>query len=543
MNKKEVAKTKLIVEEMKANYANLSQKEKEELLRLRCRVEFITFAQFITNGTFKPFKVHRLICDFIQRVGDGDQDLKRSVISLPPRTGKSMLISKIFPAWQLGRNPRAQFIMSSYSLSLSTENSRAVLDLILTDKFKWVFPECDVNPKACNLTAIRTKKGGLIKTASARGNVTGFGFGDVDDTELPGIGILDDLLADGNSSATMESTFNWVQAQFISRALPNNAIISMGTRFHKDDIAGRLIAANPEDWKVLNVQAICTNKESDPLGRDLGESHWPEFFPVETLSMIRRTVGERDFSALYQGDPVVESGAIFKDYWFDTYDSCIQGYKFLTIDTAYKEKNYNDYSAICIWNFDKVTQRLYLMDYVLDRFDFPDLQRCVIETVERYKARAVYIEGRANGLPLIQTLRKFLKVSVKELNPSQDKVLRANSVAPLAENGLVALHENLKNIDDRINDLCSFPYIRNDDFVDAFVYGIIVARDELGVRVDTLLSKNPDLAKKPIPLFESPEEVEPFKVIGLQDKKIETKTSTRISTISTGRRAGTIVFR
>lgn len=552
MNKKQIQEKKHIVRDMMGKYNSLSSQEKQELLRLRCQTDFLIFAQFITEGVFKPFAVHKLICQFIQKVGDGDPLARRSIISLPPRTGKSLLISKIFPAWQMGRNPRGQFIMSSYSLGLSTENSRAVLENMSTEKFAWVFPECHLNKKGCNLTAIRTKEGGLIKTASAGGNVTGFGFGDIDDDELPGIGILDDLLADGNSAAIMESTFSWVQTQFLTRALPNNAIISMGTRFHKDDVAGRMIAASPEDWKILNVQAICTNEENDPLGRALGESHWPEFFPTQALSVIRRSIGERDFSALYQGDPVTESGSIFKEFWFATHaenELNKYSYRFMTVDTAYKEKTYNDYSAMCIWGFEKKSQRLYLLDYIMERLDFPDLQKISIELVDKYKLRAIYIEGRASGGPLIQTLKRFLRISIKELNPSQDKVLRANSVAPLAENGVVSIYENLKNLPDRLSDLCSFPFIRNDDFVDAFVYGLMVARDELGIKIETFLKANPEIAARPIPLFDTPEEIENFKVIGIKNKEIPTKT--RVSVINTNkdsdrvipRRTGKMIFR
>ena len=98
---------------------------------------------------------------------------------------------------------------------------------------------------------------------------------------------------------------------------------------------------------------------------------------------------------------------------------------------------------------------------------------------DRWKVRCVYIEGRASGVPLIQTLKSTLSIQIKELVPSKDKVLRANSVAPLVEEGCVSLYENIPNLQDRINELTSFPFIKNDDFVDAFVYGITVYRDEL----------------------------------------------------------------
>lgn len=486
MNKKQLSEEKQIVKELEARRSSLSKSELEELLRLKCRTNFLSFAKMITHNEFRPYRVHALICDFIQRIADGDPEYSRTVISLPPRTGKSWLISRIFPAWQLGRNPKAQFIMSSYALNLSTENSRAVLDFITSETFSWIFPECAVDKKLCNLTAIRSLPGGLIKTASAGGNVTGFGFGTISEEDLPGVGILDDLLADGNSMTVMDSTFNWVQTQFLTRALPNNAIISMGTRFHKDDVTGRLISAAPEIWKTLNVKAICDDTISDPLERKLGESHWPEFFPVPSLEIIRKNIGERDFNALYQGSPVADAGSIFKNEWISQFSEYKErySYKFATVDTAYREKESGaDYTCICIWGFDRHEQKLYLLDYVLDRYDFPDLQKEIAEISNFWKLRALYIESQSSGAPLIQTLKRFMKITIKDIRPTKDKVLRANSVAPLVEAGVVSVYENLPEFYERMNELTSFPYIKNDDFVDAFVYGVIVARDELGIKI------------------------------------------------------------
>lgn len=479
MNKKELEEERAIVADMQSRAGSLNSADKQELLRLKCRSDFITFARIITDLQFKPYPVHELICSYLQNIGDGNKDFQRTAISLPPRTGKSMLISRIFPAWQLGRSPMAQFIMSSYALQLSTENSRAVLDFITSEKFSWIFPECEINKEKCNLTALRTENGGLIKIASAGGNVTGFGYGVIDDLDLPGIGILDDLLADGNSLTVMESTFGWVQAQFLTRGLPNHAIISMGTRFHCDDVIGRLLNADKSNWKELNVPAICVDEDGDALGRKLGQSHWPEFFPVDNLEAIKKSIGERDFNALYQGQPAGDAGAIFKEHWLSTFEKQQKyAYIYATIDTAYKADSMNDYTAICVWGLAK-DKTLCLLHVVMERMEFPDLQKLIPQVIKQWKIRCVYIEGRANGVPLIQTLRSSLSIQIKEIIPSKDKVLRANSVAPIVEEGAVSIYENIPNLNDRMNELTSFPFIKNDDFVDAFVYGVTVYRDEL----------------------------------------------------------------
>lgn len=486
MNKKDVKKEKQLIKEMEKRAKSLTPTEKQELLRLKCRTDFLTFARYITKevpiaGSFKPFKVHRVIGDHLQKIGDGEPTHKQSAISLPPRTGKSLLISKVFPAWQLGRSPSAQFIMSSYALQLTNENSRAVIEYISHPQFKWIFPECDIDKDKCNLSAIRTNNGGLIKIASAGGNVTGFGFGVISDDELPGVGILDDLLADGNSIAVMESTFAWTQAQFLTRGLPNHAIISMGTRFHVDDVIGRLLKADPDGWRELNVPALCLDEENDVLGRKLGESHWPEFFPVQNLEAIKKSIGERDFNSLYQGRPAGEQGAIFKEHWFDYHDKNKSKYAFIyaTIDTAYKAERMSDFTCICVWGYERRDNQIHLLHVVLERMDFPELQKLIPQVIKQWKVRCIYIEGRANGVPLIQTLKSTLNITIKELVPSKDKVLRANAIAPLVEEGVVSLYENIPNLSDRLAELTSFPFIKNDDFVDSFVYGVTVYRDEI----------------------------------------------------------------
>ena len=486
MNKKELADERATVAEMEKNAKSLSSTDKQELLRLKCRTDFLTFARYITSevpiaGKFQPFKVHEIIGEFLQNIGDGRKDYKQSAISLPPRSGKSLLISKVFPAWQMGRSPTAQFIMSSYALQLTGENSRAVIEFISHEQFKWIFPECEIDREKCNLSAIRNNNGGLIKIASAGGSVTGFGFGTIDDGELPGVGILDDLLADGNSAAIMESTFAWTQTQFLTRGLPNHAIISMGTRFHVDDIIGQLLKADPERWRELNVPALCFDEENDILNRKLGESHWPEFFPVENLEAIRKSIGDRDFNSLYQGRPAGEQGAIFKEPWLQYHERNLGRYSYIyaTVDTAYKAERANDYTAICVWGFDKKTIKLHLIHYVLERIEFPEMEKLLPQLIKQWKIRSVYIEGRAAGMPLIQTLRRTTNISIKELVPSKDKVLRANAIAPIVESGVVSLYENLPQLPERVAELMSFPFIKNDDFVDSFVYGVTVYRDEL----------------------------------------------------------------
>jgi predicted phage terminase large subunit-like protein len=485
VNKAQLQKEKELVIEMSSRVDDLTDVERKELLRLKCRTDFKIYAQMITrevttSGTFTPYSVHNLICNYIQNVCDGEKDYRRTTVSLAPRSGKSLLISKLMPSWQLGRSPSAQFIMASYALKLTHENSRAIMNFVTSDLFKWIFPECVIDPRDCNLKTIRSKQGGIIMSASAGAGVTGFGFGVISEEDLPGIGILDDLLEDGNSLQVLESTFKWTATQFLTRGLPNNCVMSIGTRFHKEDVIGRLLASDPEGWLELNVPALCLDEENDPLGRKLGESHWPEFFPVEALESLRRQ-DEQTFNTLYLGRPQGESGAIFKDHWFSQHYRNSKSYEFIfaTADTALKKGEMNDNSVICIFGVVRKTRVLHLIHVYHQKMEFPELLKAMPAWMKLWKVRALYIESRSSGLPLIQMLRRELNIAVKEVIPVKDKIYRANEVAPVAEDGRVSIYNSIPDLGERMAELCAFPYTKKDDFVDAFCMGLKVFKDEI----------------------------------------------------------------
>lgn len=485
MNKAELAKERALVREMESGVESLSLSDRKELLRLKCRTDFLTYSKYITrevstNGVFQPFAVHELICDWVQRVCDGDLGYQRSAVSLPPRTGKSLLISKLMPSWQLGRSPYAQFIIASYALKLSSESSRGILEYCMSEAFGWIFPECGINKNDCNLKIIRTLQGGKIMCASAGSGVTGFGFGVISADDLPGVGILDDVIEDGNSIQVLDTTWGWVSQQFGTRMLPNFALMSMGTRFHEYDIIGRQIESDPDKWKVLNVPALCVDEDNDPLGRKLGESHWPEFFPTDVLESVKKQ-DDKTFQSLYQGNPQGGNSTVFRESWFDQHDTNRPGYEyvFATADTALKKGEMNDSSVICIFGVVRKTRKLHLLNVYKEKMEFPELLKAMPFWMKLWKVRALYIESRASGLPLIQMLRKELQTPVREVVPTKDKVLRANEVAPIAEDGRVSFYSGIPNLPELISELTSFPFSRSDDFVDALCMGLKVYREEV----------------------------------------------------------------
>lgn len=445
----------------------------ERYVHLKARHNFLTFAKFVTNGKFQPFALHRVLCNFLDEVARGEK--RKVILACPPRAGKSFLTAQLFPAYILGRNPNSQNIIASYGKSLSREHAMATLDILKSARYKMVFPEVELKSKDL-VEVIRLKSGGVSRITSAGANCTGFGYGDLSEDNFPGIALADDLLADGNSPAIMESTWGWTSQQLITRKLPNHAQIFMGTRFHKNDITGRLLAAEGTveeggAWHVLNIPAIATGLKTDPLGRLPGTSHWPEYFPIEQLESTRKQIGEKAFQALYQGNPVSEESSLFRPEIFQYYTSPpLFKYRFMACDTAFSEKATADESVLTVFGVD-LLNNLYLIDCVRGRFGFPELIAKTKELTKAHSLQEICIEAKASGQSLIQVLSKELPILVTPLKANTDKVTRANAATQFLSKTWIPA--NAWWWPSMLEQMTEFPMSAHDDCVDSFCHGLL----------------------------------------------------------------------
>jgi hypothetical protein len=290
---------------------------------------------------------HRLIAAELEAVERGEND--RLILCTPPRHGKSEIVSRSFPGWYLGRNPDKQIIATSYAGDLSTDFGRDARDRINDPRYRNLF---DVRLRQDSRAADKwlTDKGGIYISAGIGGGITGRGFN---------VGLIDDPFKDwrdADSQTIRNWVWNWYLTTFYTRAMPGAAIVIIATRWHEDDLIGRLLKAQEEGgdkWRVIKLPAIAL--EGDILGRAPGEALWPAWYPVEALMRIKNTPGEdgagsRAFSALYQQSPQVEGGNIFKRDWFRTFrESPRYLFKFQSWDTAAGEKEQNHYCACTTW--------------------------------------------------------------------------------------------------------------------------------------------------------------------------------------------------
>lgn len=379
---------------------------------------------------WSPFELaahHRLIVEKLEAVERGE--IQRLMIFMPPRHGKSLLATQMFPAWYLGRHPDRFVISASYGQDLSDDFGRKVRNLISSPLHRTVFPTCRLADGAASMRRFNTLAGGSYYAVGRGGPITGRGAH---------LLILDDLLKDreeAQSEMVRRNLHQWYAHVAYTRLQPGGAIVLIATRWHEDDLAGRLLneQAN-ENWVVVSLPAIA---EVDESFRCAGEPLWPEKFPLSDLQRIRQSVGSAAWASLYQQRPAAAEGAIFKRDWIRRYRDVPNSFRKIiqSWDTAFKTGTENDYSALTTWGVTDIGY--FLLSFWRGRAEFPELKRQVSSQAEQWKPHAILVEDKASGQSLIQELRLATKFPVLPIKVDGDKRARAEAVTPLFEAGRI----------------------------------------------------------------------------------------------------------
>ena len=290
---------------------------------------------------------HRILIEKLEQVERGA--IKRLMIFMPPRHGKSLTGSCLFPAFYLGRNPKRSVIAASYGAELAEDFGRRVRNFMSDPLHMAIFPGCRLSADSAAQRRFDTTAGGSYYAVGRGGAVTGRGAD---------LLLLDDLLKDSEearSETTRRSMHDWFRHVAYTRLAPGGALVLIQTRWHDDDLPGRLLREHAdENWDVINLPAIA---EQDDEFRKPGDALWPERFPLETLKAIRSAIGGAAWTSLYQQQPSAAEGAIFKREWwrfFREQPACrriVQSW-----DTAFKSGAENDYSVCTVWG---VTDNAY----------------------------------------------------------------------------------------------------------------------------------------------------------------------------------------
>lgn len=406
----------------------------------------------------------------------------RLIIQAPPRSGKSELFSRRFPAWAFGQNPNLQMIAASYSADLSSRMNRDVQRIIDSEEYAGVFPETSFSSNTS--ASINSQKNirnseifeiagytGSYRSAGVGGGITGMGAD---------IAIIDDPVKDAkeaNSQTYRDSVWDWYTSTFYTRLSPKSGILLGMTRWHEDDLAGRLLADmknGGDQWRVVSFPAIA---EEDEQYRKEGDALHPERYDLTHLTKIKKAVGTQTWNALYQQRPSSKGGDVIKRAWFKRYSMLpLMRRVIIAGDTAQKVKQHNDFSVFIVAGIG-MDGGLYIIDLIRGKWEAPELERKLEDIWNKYrashKAQSVYIEDKSSGTGLIQSIQRKRNIPIKGVQVDADKYTRVLGIQGFIESGYVFLPDGAEWVEDFLSECEKFTATdshKHDDMVDAFVH-------------------------------------------------------------------------
>lgn len=463
-----------------------NEKLRWEAYRTLAKNDLSFFPVWASRGRWQDPPHLRLLAAKLQAVEAGKID--RLMVCMPPRHGKSELVSVNFPAWFLGRNPDERVILTSYGASLAHSKSRLARNLMaeVAPEMGWAGVSDD--SAATDHWNIEGRRGGMI-AAGVGGPITGEGGNVI---------IVDDPIKnaeEARSQTVRDHLKEWYKSTLYTRQEPGAAIIVVQTRWHEDDLAGWLLEEAKqggdlaEKWEVLRLPALA--EEDDPLGRPPGAALWPARFNEARLAKIKRALGGYLWAGMYQQRPQPAEGGLFKRQWF-RYFAERDGYyllltpegvrrvrvgscrRFQTCDPAASESDSADYFVLATW---AVTPKkdLLLLDVIRVRLEGPDQPNLFRQARTKWGPGFQGVESASFGLTLIQQLVRE-GLPIRKLEAKGDKVARAWPISARYETGMVYHLAGAPWLADYEAELVVFPNGAHDDQVDVAAYaGIQIA--------------------------------------------------------------------
>lgn len=394
-------------------------------IRERCEQDFTYFVRYFfkarKGSKFIFNDHHHLICEKLMQVHRGE--IQNLIINIPPRYSKTEIAVVMFAAWSFVKNQRCEFMHLSYSDPLVMDNSDAIRSIIQSAEFKQLWPHITIKPNKNSKQAWGTEEGGVFFARAAGGQVTGFGAGRMDEVDADGnftfsgcLLIDDPLKPDDARYDPIREGVNrrWDETIKSRRNSPRTPTVVTMQRVHEKDFTAMLLADTELKWDHLCLPALID--EGLPTERAL----WPAKHSVEALKAMRDKKNDRGevnpiakamFSSQMQQRPASLEGNLLKASWWRYYMSREEVEKrctffFFTADTAYTANSANDPSSLMLWGCEG-GKRLYLLDRVTGYWEFPTLlpnAKLFWDTCP--EAQRMYIEAKASGLSLIQSLRR-----------------------------------------------------------------------------------------------------------------------------------------
>ena len=452
---------------------------RKEITREKARRSIAEFCLY-TDKRYHMNWHHRLLCEYLDAFVA--KKIRRLMVFMPPRHGKSELVSRKLPAYIFGRDPDTTVIATSYSADLAQRMNRDVQRIMDSESYAELFPESRLYGKSIKAnTGHALRNSDIFEIVGHRGSYRGAGVGG----GITGMGgdyiIIDDPIKnreEANSTTYRNKIWEWYASTLYTRQEGEGCILITLTRWHEDDLAGRLLDLAKKDpaadqWEVLSLPAIAEQDRHPKDIRNEGEALWESKYPYEKLIQFKATVGVYEWSALYQQRPQPQGGTIFKREWMNqVYKELPAGATLIqSWDLPFKNSEASAKCAGIIMA--RKGAQLFIIDVVNDKMDFTTSVNAIKNmTAKHPKARAKVIEDKANGPAIIDYLGKTIPGMIP-FNPRGSKEDRALSVAPYFEAGNVLFPEFAPWKEDLIDDLLRFPGTTYKDTVDATVQGIL----------------------------------------------------------------------
>lgn len=455
---------------------------RREKLKLEAPTSFSRFLGY-SNPKYELEWFHKEIADHCQMLLEGK--IKNLMVFMPPQHGKSEIISRNFPAFAFGQNPDLKIVGSSYSADLAEQFSRAIQRTIDSREYHEIFPDTYLNGSDGRYVKNCIRNVDFFELVGHRGFYKAVGVGGALTGTPVDIAIIDDPVKDANEANSVtyrQRVWDWYNTVLTTRLHNHSRQLFIMTRWHEDDLAGRILKAEPNEWVVLSIPAICEQEhDGGKSERHIGDALWPSHHSIEKL-LKQKARAPREFSALYQQHPTIEGGNIVKRHWFKKISLAeFRSLRFnepmhFYLDTAYnKKKQGQDNDPSGILAACRIRNYIYIYNAMKVWKEMPDLLRFLPDYMGANEASGeskLHVEPKANGESVIQMLKEISTLNVKETEtPKDSKEVRLRAVSPRIECGRVFLVDGDWN-EEFLDEVCGFPTQPHDEFVDILGYAI-----------------------------------------------------------------------
>ena len=500
MSKPELDFTEEEIEQMLANLDSFSPEEVAEIDRMvgelstrnankKAYDDLIAFCKHM-QPDYIVGKHHRMLANMLMSIEKGDKD--RICVNIPPRHGKSQLVSIMFPAWFLGRNPNKKVMMVSHTTDLAVDFGRKVRNMIASDSYKDIFPTVSLAQDSKSAGRWNTNVGGEYYACGIGSALAGRGA----DLLLVDDPHSEQDVINGNFEV-FEKAYEWFTFGARTRLMPGGRVAIIQTRWHMDDLTGRVVRdmsqnERSDQYEVVEFPAIL-DVDDKKTGKPVQKPLWPEFFDLDALMRTKASMPAFQWNAQYQQQPTAEEAALIKREWWGEWKAeapPVCEYIIMSLDAAAETHNRADFTALTTWGVffhdEEDAYHIILLNSIKQRLEFPELKNLAMEEYAEWEPDAFIVEKKSAGTALYQEMRR-MGLPVQEFTPhrgSGDKLARLNSVADIVASGMVWMPQT-RWAEEVIEEIAGFPFMSHDDLVDSTVMALMRFRQGGFIRLPT----------------------------------------------------------